>query len=415
MSKMIEQGLKVKQAAGDLAVLNAAQKNNILNELALSLEEHTLTILEANQKDIEAGMEKGFTEALLDRLRLSEERIKTMADGFRDVAALPDPIGEEIEAWDRPNGLEIKKIRVPLGAVGIIYEARPNVTADATALAVKTGNAALLRGSSSAYHSNQAIIDAIHAGMAKYSLAPDSIQLAEDTSREGASEMFKMNKYLDVLIPRGGAGLIQTVVDQSSIPVLETGVGNCHVLIDETAERKMAIDIAINAKTQRPSVCNACETILVHEKWLQENGSELIEELFLAGVEIRGDERIQALHPDIKAAVESDWGEEYLDYIVSMKCIDNVEEGISHIKMYGTSHSESIVTENEDNKLAFFAGIDAAALYHNASTRFTDGFEFGFGAEIGISTQKLHARGPMGLKALTSYKYIIQGTGQVKE
>ncbi|WP_252315633.1 glutamate-5-semialdehyde dehydrogenase [Sinobaca sp. H24] len=415
MSKMTEQGQKVKQAAGELALLNAARKNNVLNELALSLEEHTLTIMEANQRDIEAGMEKGFTEALLDRLRLTEERIKTMADGFRDVAALPDPIGEEIEAWDRPNGLEIKKIRVPLGAIGIIYEARPNVTADATALAVKTGNAVLLRGSSSAYHSNQAIIDAIHAGMAKYSLSPDSIQLAEDTSREGASEMFKMNKYLDVLIPRGGAGLIQTVVEQSSIPVLETGVGNCHVLIDESADKKMAIDIAINAKTQRPSVCNACETILVHENWLQENGKELIEELLLAGVEIRGDERIQALHSDIKAAEESDWAEEYLDYIVSMKCINSAEEGISHIQTYGTTHSESIITENEENKLAFFTAIDAAALYHNASTRFTDGFEFGFGAEIGISTQKLHARGPMGLKALTSYKYIIQGTGQIKE
>lgn len=415
MSKMTEQGQKVKHAAGELALLNAARKNNVLNELALSLEEHTLTIMEANQRDIEAGMEKGFTEALLDRLRLTEERIKTIADGFRDVAALPDPIGEEIEAWDRPNGLEIKKIRVPLGAIGIIYEARPNVTADATALAVKTGNAVLLRGSSSAYHSNQAIIAAIHAGMAKYSLSPDSIQLAEDTSREGASEMFKMNKYLDVLIPRGGAGLIQTVVEQSSIPVLETGVGNCHVLIDESAGKKMAIDIAINAKTQRPSVCNACETILVHENWLQENGKELIEELLLAGVEIRGDERIQALHSDIKAAEESDWAEEYLDYIVSMKCINSAEEGISHIQMYGTTHSESIITENEENKLAFFTAIDAAALYHNASTRFTDGFEFGFGAEIGISTQKLHARGPMGLKALTSYKYIIQGTGQIKE
>ncbi len=412
---MLEQGKKAKKAAEQISQLTTEEKNNLLHAMSEQLETDTQDILADNEKDLLAGEKNGLSAALLDRLRLSTDRIKNMAEGFRQVASLDDPIGEEIENWDRPNGLHIQSIRVPLGVVGIIYEARPNVTADAAGLCLKTGNAAFLRGSSSAYHSNKAIVASIHKALRSQNIPTDAVQLAEDTSREAASEMFTMNEYLDVLIPRGGAGLIQAVVKNSSVPVLETGVGNCHVYIDETASKEMGISIAVNAKTQRPSVCNACETILVNKTWAEQNGKDLIEALFDKGVEIRGDTIIQSLHPNVQQARTEDWKDEYLDLIAAVKSVENTEEAIDHIKQFGTGHSEAIITETEKNKTMFLSQLDAAALYHNASTRFTDGDEFGFGAEIGISTQKLHARGPMGLKALTSSKYIISGSGQIKE
>ncbi|WP_158735477.1 glutamate-5-semialdehyde dehydrogenase [Alteribacillus sp. YIM 98480] len=415
MGVMLEQGKKAKKAAEQISQLTTEEKNNLLHAMSEQLETDTQDILADNEKDLLAGEKNGLSAALLDRLRLSTDRIKNMAEGFRQVASLDDPIGEEIENWDRPNGLHIQSIRVPLGVVGIIYEARPNVTADAAGLCLKTGNAAFLRGSSSAYHSNKAIVASIHKALRSQNIPTDAVQLAEDTSREAASEMFTMNEYLDVLIPRGGAGLIQAVVKNSSVPVLETGVGNCHVYIDETASKEMGISIAVNAKTQRPSVCNACETILVNKTWAEQNGKDLIEALFDKGVEIRGDTIIQSLHPNVQQARTEDWKDEYLDLIAAVKSVENTEEAIDHIKQFGTGHSEAIITETEKNKTMFLSQLDAAALYHNASTRFTDGDEFGFGAEIGISTQKLHARGPMGLKALTSSKYIISGSGQIKE
>ncbi|MFB4162545.1 glutamate-5-semialdehyde dehydrogenase [Alteribacillus sp. JSM 102045] len=415
MGVMLEQGKKAKKAAEQISQLSTEEKNNLLYAMGEQFEKDTQDILKENEKDLLAGEKNGLSAALLDRLRLSPERINNMADGFRQVASLEDPIGEEIESWDRPNGLYIQSIRVPLGVAGIIYEARPNVTADAAGLCIKTGNAAFLRGSSSAYHSNKAVVASIHKVLRSQNVTTEAVQLAEDTSREAASEMFTMNEYLDVLIPRGGAGLIQAVVKNSSVPVLETGVGNCHVYIDETADKEMGISIAVNAKTQRPSVCNAAETIIVNKKWAEENGKELIEALFNKGVEIRGDAFIQRLHPNVQEASKEDWQEEYLDLIAAVKSVENTNEAIDHIKQFGTGHSEAIITETEKNKNLFLSQIDAAALYHNASTRFTDGDEFGFGAEIGISTQKLHARGPMGLKALTSSKYIISGNGQIKE
>ncbi|SDH90341.1 glutamate-5-semialdehyde dehydrogenase [Alteribacillus bidgolensis] len=415
MGVMLEQGKKAKKAAEQISQLTTEEKNNLLHAMSVQLETDTQDILAENEKDLLAGEKNGLSIALLDRLRLSTDRIKSMAEGFRQVASLNDPIGEEIESWDRPNGLHIQSIRVPLGVAGIIYEARPNVTADAAGLCLKTGNAAFLRGSSSAYHSNKAIVASIHKALRSQNIPTDAVQLAEDTSREAASEMFSMNEYLDVLIPRGGAGLIQAVVKHSSVPVLETGVGNCHVYIDETADKEMGISIAVNAKTQRPSVCNAAETILVNKTWAEQNGKELIETLFDKGVEIRGDTVIQSLHPNVQQASTEDWKDEYLDLIAAVKSVENTEEAIDHIKQFGTGHSEAIITETEQNKTMFLSQLDAAALYHNASTRFTDGDEFGFGAEIGISTQKLHARGPMGLKALTSSKYIISGSGQIKE
>ncbi|WP_240375701.1 glutamate-5-semialdehyde dehydrogenase [Bacillus piscicola] len=415
MSTMLTQGQKVKRGAEQVALLSTEEKNNLLLVMHEQLLEDTEMILAENEKDMEAGEKNGLSVALLDRLRLSAARIEDMAEGFQQIASLSDPIGQVMESWERPNGLQIEKVRVPLGVAGIIYEARPNVTADAAALCLKTGNAVFLRGSSSAYYSNRAIVASIHKALKKKGITTDALQLAEDTSREAASEMFTMNQYLDVLIPRGGAGLIQAVVKNSSIPVLETGVGNCHVYIDETANKEMGISIAVNAKTQRPSVCNAAETIILHEAWVRENGEELVAALLEKGVEIRGDETIQALHANVKKAVAADWEEEYLDLTVAIKTVPDTKTAIAHIKQYGTGHSESIVTESTANKEMFLSHLDAAALYHNASTRFTDGFEFGFGAEIGISTQKLHARGPMGLEALTSYKYVVSGNGQIKE
>jgi glutamate-5-semialdehyde dehydrogenase len=343
---------------------------------------------------------------------LTEERIEQIVDGIKQLISLKDPIGETIETWERPNGLRIQTIRVPLGVIGMVYEARPNVTVDAGSLCLKAGNAVLLRGSTSALHSNKALVQVMREALAKSPIPEDAIQLLEDTSRETASQMFRLNEYLDVLIPRGGAGLIQSVIQNATVPVLETGVGNCHVFIDESAYEKMAIDIAINAKLHRPSVCNAAETVLIHENWPYV--TELVTALHDKGVELRGDERLTSKYSFVKKAVEEDWNTEFLAPILAVKLVGSVEEAIDHIDQYGTKHSEAIISENEKNVQLFFKSIDAAVLYHNASTRFTDGEQFGYGAEIGISTQKLHARGPMGLRAITTTKAIVYGNGQIR-
>ena len=372
-------------------------------------------ILEENAKDLEAAKEKGIKQSLIDRLSLSEKRVTDMADGLRQIAGLDDPVGEVLSMKTRPNGLRIGQKRVPLGVVGIIYESRPNVTADAFGLCFKTGNAVILRGGSDAIHSNQAIVRAIKEGLRKEKLCQDLVLLVEDTSREVAGEMMKMHGKIDVLIPRGGAGLIENVVANSTVPVIETGTGNCHVYVDASADVQMAADIIENAKTQRLGVCNACESLVVHSDILAEALPRIVAKLKDHGVEIRGDERARAVCEEIIPATEEDWGTEYLDAIISVKTVDAIDEAIAHINRYNTGHSESIITKDYRNALKFQDEIDAAAVYVNASTRFTDGFEFGFGAEIGISTQKLHARGPMGLEALTTTKYIIFGDGQIRK
>lgn len=415
MSELMEKARQASDISVRLGICSTEQKNEALRLIADQLLEESGFILCENQKDLEEGRARGVRENLLDRLKLTEVRLRDMAEGVMQVASLSDPVGETLESWDRPNGLHIEKIRVPLGVIGMIYEARPNVTVDASSLCLKTGNAVLLRGSSSAIHSNKALVEVIHRALEKSELPVEAVQLLEDTSRETASQMFKLTEYLDVLIPRGGAGLIKTVVENASVPVLETGVGNCHVYIDESADPRMAIDVAANAKTQRPSVCNAAETILVHKGWAVKNLSGLLEELLVRGVEIRADEKAREFDPGLSAATSEDWETEFLDLTVALKVVDSLEEAIQHIQRYGSKHSEAILTENVESVNTFFKLVDAAALYHNASTRFTDGFEFGFGAEIGISTQKLHARGPMGLPALTSTKYIIRGNGHIKE
>ncbi|WP_062197556.1 glutamate-5-semialdehyde dehydrogenase [Massilibacterium senegalense] len=414
MGELLTKAKKLKDVTQQLAVLTTEQKNEALQAIADELRNEKALILTENEKDVTAGKEKGSTKALLDRLALTEERIEAMASAMEDLCKLDDPIGEVLEAWNRSNGLSLKQVRVPLGVIGMIYEARPNVTIDAASLSLKTGNAVLLRGSSSAIYSNKVLVKVIHQALEKTDVPVDAVQLLEDTSREMANEMFKLNDYLDVLIPRGGAGLIKSVVHNSSIPVLETGSGNCHVYIDQSAQKEMAIAIAVNAKTQRPSVCNAAETIIVQKDWAKEHLLELVASLQEKGVEIRGDEQSRQLVPELNVATEEDFAEEFLDLIVAFKTVDDVDGAIKHIKMYGTKHSEAIVSETAENVAKFFNYVDASTVYHNASTRFTDGFEFGFGAEIGISTQKLHARGPMGLKALTSTKYIVEGNGQIR-
>ncbi|MDC3414209.1 glutamate-5-semialdehyde dehydrogenase [Aquibacillus sp. 3ASR75-11] len=414
MSELVEKAQRASELATRLAVCTTEQKNDALKLIAAQLLEETAFILTENKKDLAAGRANGIGDHLLDRLRLTEERMKDMAEGLHQVADLPDPVGEILEGWERPNGLQIEKIRVPLGVIGMIYEARPNVTVDASSLCLKTGNTSLLRGSSSALHSNKAIIDVIHRALEISELPTDSVQLLEDTSRETVTKMLQLNECLDVIIPRGGAELIKTVVKNATVPVLETGVGNCHIYIDDHADHKMAVEIAVNAKTQRPSVCNSTETILIHKDWANKHFGALVQALKEKNVEIRANEKARQLDHSLLPASKEDWKTEYLDLIVAIRVVDRLEEAINHIQTYGSKHSEAIITENEENVAAFFKQVDAAALYHNASTRFTDGFEFGFGAEIGISTQKLHARGPMGLPALTSMKYIIRGTGQIK-
>ncbi len=405
---------RARAAAVEAAKLGTADKNRGLLAVAEELISQQEMILEENAKDVEAAKEKGIKQSLIDRLSLSEKRIEDMAEGLRQIVALDDPVGEVLYMKTRPNGLRIGQKRVPLGVVGIIYESRPNVTADAFGLCFKTGNAAILRGGSDAIHSNQAIVRAVKEGLRKEKLSQDLILLVEDTSREVAGEMMKMHGGIDVLIPRGGAGLIANVVENSTVPVIETGTGNCHVYVDATADIRMAVDIIENAKTQRLGVCNACESLVIHSGIIKEALPQIVGRLKAHNVEIRGDERACALSEEIIPATEEDWGTEYLDAIISVKTVDSVDEAITHINRYNTGHSESIITKDYDNALKFQDEVDAAAVYVNASTRFTDGFEFGFGAEIGISTQKLHARGPMGLEALTTTKYIIFGNGQIR-
>lgn len=408
-------GRRAKSASREGAKLGTDAKNRGLITVAEELIRQKAYLLEENTKDVEAAKEKGVKESLIDRLQLTESRIEAMAEGLCQIAALEDPIGEVLGMKTRPNGLQIGKKRVPLGVVGIIYESRPNVTADAFGLCFKTGNAVILRGGSDAIHSNLAIVKVIKEGLMKEKLPQDLILLVEDTSREVVSDMMKLHGLIDVLIPRGGAGLIANVVNNSTVPVIETGTGNCHIYVDESADLNMATEIIENAKTQRMGVCNACESLVIHEKVAELVVPQIVQCLKNHGVEVRGDERAQKISDDIWPATEEDWGTEYLDAIISMKIVNSMDQAIEHINRYNTGHSESIITQNYEHALQFQNEIDAAAVYVNASTRFTDGFEFGFGAEIGISTQKLHARGPMGLEALTTTKYIIFGNGQIRK
>lgn len=407
-------GSQAKQAAALLAIAGVDEKNKALLAVANALEDKKEYLIKENQQDIENAKANGMSEALIDRLALTDERVAGMAEGIRQVAVLDDPIGEVTDMKKRPNGLLIGKKRVPLGVIGIIYESRPNVTADAFSLTFKTGNAVILRGGSDAIYSNTAITNVIRETLEAQGITPDAIQLVTDTSRETATKMMQMNGYIDVLIPRGGAGLIQSVVKNATVPVIETGTGNCHVYVDKDADLKMAVSIIDNAKTQRLGTCNTCESLVIHRGIAQEVVPAIVDVLRKKEIEIRGDEDSCKLDSHIIKATEEDWGTEYLDRIISMKIVDNLDEAILHINKYNTKHSEAIVTNNYQSAQKFLNEIDAAAVYVNASTRFTDGFEFGFGAEIGISTQKIHARGPMGLEALTTTKYIIYGDGQIR-
>ena len=411
---LTEMGRRAKDVSRVLNTLGSREKNMGLEEAARALLDSEEEILTGNREDYERAEAGGMSQGLLDRLKLTPARIQAMADGLLQVAALDDPVGEVLSMKLRPNGLQIGQKRVPLGVIGMIYEARPNVTADAFGLCFKSGNAVILKGGSDALQSNKAIVQALRTGLLRAGLPEESLQLIEDACRDTTKELMRLNRYIDVLIPRGGAGLIKTVVENSTIPVIETGTGNCHVYVDETADLKMALDIVFNSKTQRIGVCNACESLLVHRKIAEEFLPMLKKRLDEKNVEIRGDEGACAIVPDFVPATEEDWGKEYLDYILSLKIVDSVDEAISHINTYNTGHSESIVTSDYFNAQKFLNEVDAAAVYVNASTRFTDGDEFGFGAEIDISTQKLHARGPMGLKELTTTKYIIYGDGQIR-
>ncbi len=415
MNEMLEKlGQNAKNAEVVLRNLSTNDKNRTLETVAQALVDHTEEILKANALDVENGKNNQMPEGLIDRLMLNAGRIEGMADGLRQLVGLEDPIGEVTGMKKRPNGLLIGQKRVPLGVIGIIYEARPNVTSDAFGLCFKTGNVVILKGGSDAIHSNTAIVKCIREALASAGITENAIQLIEDTSRETAAEFMKMNQYVDVLIPRGGRGLIKAVVNQSTIPVIETGTGNCHIYVDETADLQMAADIVINAKTQRVGVCNACESLLVNRKVKDAFLPVLAERLKEKHVEVRADKDAGELMPGAVPATEEDWGTEYLDYILSVKVVDSVDDAIAHINKYNTKHSEAIITNDYAHSQKFLDEVDAAAVYVNASTRFTDGNEFGFGAEIGISTQKLHARGPMGLLALTTTKYIIYGSGQVR-
>jgi len=411
---LVDMGQKAKEASYELGIASAMEKDNALIFMAEELINSKEEIIQANEIDLEIARLKGTSEAMLDRLALSNERIEGMADGLKDLVKLQDPIGEVISMWQRPNGLQIGQKRVPLGVIGIIYESRPNVTCDASGLCLKTGNAVILRGGSEAINSNKAIIKALTKGIERAGLPKYSVQLVEDTSRDVATEMMRLNEFIDVLIPRGGAGLIQAVLKNATVPVIETGIGNCHIYVDENCDFEMAKNIAVNAKASRPSVCNSAEKLLVNERIAKEFLPIAIKALRENGVAVKGDEASQAIINDIEKANEEDWGKEYLDYIMAVKIVKDVDEAIAHINKYGTGHSEAIITESYKNSQKFLQRVDAAAVYVNASTRFTDGSEFGFGAEIGISTQKLHARGPMGLKELTTIKYIIYGNGQIR-
>ena len=411
---MEELGKRAVRAKETVAFLNVIQRQEGLILAADALVAQQAYIIEENQKDIMLARKNKMTEPLIDRLLLNENRIRKMAEGLREIAALPDILGEIISMKTRPNGLQIGEKRVPLGVVGIIYEARPNVTADAFGLCFKTGNVAILKGGSAAANSCRAIAEVIRGALVKKGMEPDALILVEDTSRESALEMMRMKEYLDVLIPRGGASLIASVVENSTVPVIETGTGNCHIYVDEFADIRMAAEIIENAKTQRLGVCNACESLVIHEKIAEEALPVICDRLLAKGVEIRGDEAARQIDERIAWAQESDWGQEYLDAIISVKIVPAICDAVRHINKWNTGHSEAIITKDYANALYFQERVDAAAVYVNASTRFTDGNEFGFGAEIGISTQKLHARGPMGQEALTTKKYVIFGNGQIR-
>ncbi len=413
-NQLKEIGYNAKKTLGGLQKLGSSKKNDALLQVARGLLTDTDEIIKANENDMAHGRENHMPQGLLDRLQLTPERISQMSEGLEQIASLEDPIGEVLSMKTRPNGLRIGKKRVPIGVVGIIYEARPNVTADAFGLCFKTGNAVILKGGSDALNSNIAIVKSIQASLKKLDIDKNVISLITDTDREVTKEFMQMNEYLDVLIPRGGAGLIQAVVKNATVPVIETGTGNCHIYVDETADLSMAVDIIENAKTQRIGVCNACESLVLHEKIATQILPMIKQRLQAHSVEIRVDERGLKICPDLIKATDEDWGTEYLDYIISVKIVSGIDEAIAHINKYNTGHSEAIITTDYNHAEQFLDEIDAACVYVNASTRFTDGFEFGFGAEIGISTQKLHARGPMGLEALTSTKYIIYGNGQIR-
>ena len=414
MTQLQQMGARAKTASRVLATAGA-QKDKALLKIADALQAHAGDILEENQKDLEAARAAGMSKSMQDRLALSQARIDGMADGVRQVSAQTDPIGSVIEGTIRPNGLKIQKVRVPIGVIGIIYEARPNVTADAAALCLKSGNAVILRGGKEAICSNRKIAEVMRGAVEEAGLPADSIQLVQDTDRATAQEMMQLTGYLDVLIPRGGAGLIRAVVENSRVPVIETGVGNCHVYVDETADIEMAANIIYNAKTSRPSVCNAIETILVHRSVAEKALPAIAKRLAEKNVELRGCERTRAILGDsVIPADEEDWSTEYLDYILAVRVVDSLDDAIAHIAMYSSGHSEAIITESYRAAQKFTNEVDSAAVYVNASTRFTDGGEFGMGAEIGISTQKMHARGPMGINELTSVKFIITGDGQVR-
>lgn len=409
-----EQAKVAKQASLKLAQLSSAEKNQALYAMAHALEIKTPVILKANILDMENGRQKGLSAALLDRLLLTTERIAQMADGLRQIANLDDPVGNGIMSHRRPNGLDIRCIRVPLGLIGIVYEARPNVTADAIGLCLKSGNAVILRGGSEAIHSNTVLASILAEAAYSAKIPEGAVQFVKITDHSAVDVMMHLNQYIDVIIPRGGAGLIKRVVENSIVPVIETGVGICHIYVDDKADTDMATKIIINAKTSRPGVCNAVETVLIHHSIATDFLASLCEKLKEYKVEIRGCEKCRQICPDLKPATKEDWSTEYGDLILSIKIVDDIDEAITHINTFGSGHSEAIITNNYMNALKFQKNVDAAAVYVNASTRFTDGNEFGFGAEIGISTQKLHARGPMGLNALTTMKYLIYGEGQIR-
>lgn len=411
LQDMGEQSAVGKRA---LAIASTSQKNNALQAIANALRDNSQVIIEENKKDLESGSRLGFSESLLDRLALDKKRIDEIASSVENIIALPDPVGRTFGGNVNSSGMKIVKVSVPLGVIAVIYEARPNVTADAAALCLKSGNAVILRGGKEAINSNKMIASVMRDAVASTGLPKDCIQLIQDTSRETANELMKLNKYVDVLIPRGGAGLIKSVVENSTVPVIETGVGNCHVYVDADADIDMAANIVFNAKTSRPSVCNACESLLVHKDVAEIALIAISERLKEKAVQIRGDEITCEILPDAVLATDEDWGKEYLDYLISCKVVSSVNEAIDHIAKYGTGHSECIVTDSYEASQKFLSQVDAAAVYVNASTRFTDGGEFGFGAEIGISTQKLHSRGPLGLPELTTVKYTIYGNGQIR-
>ncbi len=408
------QAKQAQKAAKTLAMLTTEEKNKALLTLADHLDNNFEIILKANKADLERGKEKGFDKAFMDRLSLSKERIEDFANGLRQVAELEDPTGEIQSDWTLENELQVQKITVPLGVIGMIYEARPNVTVDATGLALKSGNAIVLKGGSNAITSNKAIVDVMHEALRETAIPKEAVQFINTTDREATQQLFTMKEHIDVLIPRGGGALINAVVNNATVPVLETGVGNCHIYIDKEADVEKALNILVNAKTDRPAVCNAAETAIIHEQWFENHKDQLISRLQEHNVAIHGDETVVNAVKNAEKAGEDDWANEYLSLDIAVKIVANLEEAVDHIDRYGTKHSEAIITEDRATANKFMMLVDAAALYHNASTRFTDGGALGFGAEIGISTQKLHARGPMGLPALTTIKYLMHGNGQIR-